>query len=388
MKRREFLKIVTGALIWQLNPYHLPLAFAGADQAQRILILIELKGGNDGLNTLVPYTDNRYYRYRSGLAVKRDVVLPLSEDLGLNPRLEALMDAWNQKQLAIVAGVGYPQPNRSHFRSIEIWETGSSSSQYLQTGWLARILPEISMPARTIADGAAIGGDAGPLAGGDLRLVVMRNLEQFFRQAKRVQMMNADSHNAALKHLLAVQNGVYRSARALDEKIKMQVPPNATFPKTMIGRHLQTAARLISGGVAIPVIKVSHGGFDTHANQRNLHDRLLQQLAEAMDAFRRAMQQAGRWEQVLVMTYSEFGRRPAENGSRGTDHGTAAPHFIMGGKVKGGLYGQQPSLQQLENDDLKFSVDYRSLYMTVGRRWWGLKAEFLKGGPYPVISFI
>ena len=210
MKRREFLKIVTGALIWQLNPYHLPLAFAGADQAQRILILIELKGGNDGLNTLVPYTDNRYYRYRSGLAVKRDVVLPLSEDLGLNPRLEALMDAWNQKQLAIVAGVGYPQPNRSHFRSIEIWETGSSSSQYLQTGWLARILPEISMPARTIADGAAIGGDAGPLAGGDLRLVVMRNLEQFFRQAKRVQMMNADSHNPALKHLVAVQNGVYR----------------------------------------------------------------------------------------------------------------------------------------------------------------------------------
>ena len=388
MKRREFLKIATGALIWQLNPYHLPLAFAGTDQAQRILVLIELKGGNDGLNTLVPYTDNRYYRYRSGLAVKRDVVLPLSEDLGLNPRLEALMNAWNQKQLAIVAGVGYPQPNRSHFRSIEIWETGSSSSQYLQTGWLARILPEISMPARTIADGAAIGGDAGPLAGGDLRLVVMRNLEQFFRQAKRVQMMNADSHNPALKHLLAVQNGVYRSARALDEKIKTQVPPNATFPKTMIGRHLQTAARLISGGVAIPVIKVSHGGFDTHANQRNLHDRLLQQLAEAMDAFRRAMQQAGCWEQVLVMTYSEFGRRPAENGSRGTDHGTAAPHFIMGGKVKGGLYGRQPSLQQLENDDLKFSVDYRSLYMTVGRRWWGLKTEFLKGGPYPVISFI
>ena len=170
--------------------------------------------------------------------------------------------------------------------------------------------------------------------------------------------------------------------------MKTQTLPNWTFPKTMIGRHLQTAARLIAGDSAIPVVKVSHGGFDTHANQRNLHDRLLQQLADALVAFRQAMQQVGRWEQVLVMTYSEFGRRPAENSSRGTDHGTSAPHFVLGGKVKGGLYGRQPSLQDLEKGDLKFNVDYRSLYTTIGRRWWGLKAEFLDGKPYPMIDFI
>jgi uncharacterized protein (DUF1501 family) len=387
MKRRDFLKIAAGALIWQLNPSLLPSLRAAASSSQRILVLIELKGGNDGLNMLVPYTDQRYYRLRSGLAVQRDSVLPLSEQLGLNPRLKALMDAWQQKQLAIVAGVGYPQPNRSHFRSIEIWETGSSSSQYVQSGWLARALPKMPTSAKAIADGVAIGGDAGPLAGGDLRLVIMRNLEHFFRKARRVQQIKASSQNPALKHLLAVQNDVYRSAEALD-RMQNQVPLRVAFPQTMIGRHLQTAARLISGGAAIPVIKVSHGGFDTHAKQRNLHDRLLEQLAEAMSAFRRAMQQIGCWEQVLVMTYSEFGRRPAENGSRGTDHGTAAPHFAMGGKVKGGLYGRQPSLQELENDDLRFSVDYRSLYATVGRRWWGLNKEFLDGGPYPQIDFI
>ncbi len=276
MKRRDFLKLAAGALIWQLNPCFLPSVRAVAGSPQRILVLIELKGGNDGLNTLVPYADQRYYQLRSGLAVKRDAVLSLSEDLGLNPRLKALMDVWQQKQLAIVAGVGYPQPNRSHFRSIEIWETGSSSTQYLQSGWLARILPQMPEPARTIADGAAIGGDAGPLAGGDLRLVIMRNIKQFFRQARRVQQIDAGSKNPALNHLLAVQNDVYRSAQVLDQKLQSQVPLKVTFPQTMIGRHLQTAARLIYSGAAIPVIKVSHGGFDTHARQRNLHDRLLE----------------------------------------------------------------------------------------------------------------
>ena len=388
MKRREFLKIAAGALIWHLNPCWLPVLRSAERPSQRILVLIELKGGNDGLNTLVPYTDQRYYQLRSGLAVKRDSVLQLSENLGFNPSLKALMEIWQQKQLAVVAGVGYPQPNRSHFRSIEIWETGSSSSQYLHTGWLARTLPQMPEPSRAIADGAAIGGDAGPLAGGGLRLVIMHNLKQFFRQAKRVQQIEASSRNPALKHLLAVQNDVYRSARELDQKINIQLPSDVVFPKAIIGRHLQTAALLIAGGAAIPVIKVSHGGFDTHANQRNLHERLLEQLAEAMSAFRRAMQQMGLWEQVLMMTYSEFGRRPAENGSRGTDHGTAAPHLVMGGKVKGGLYGRQPSLRELENGDLKFSVDYRSLYATVGRRWWKLNHEFLDGGPYPQLDFI
>lgn len=386
MQRRNFLKLLGTALFWPLYPQLLTAADAKSDRSDRILILLELKGGNDGLNTVVPYSDTAYHKLRPGLAIQRDQVLQLSETLGFNPGLEALMNAWQQKELAIINGVGYPQPNRSHFRSIEIWETGSSSSEYLQTGWLARLLSGGAIAASAVADGAAIGGDAGPLAGGGLNVVVMRNAERYFRQARRVEEVKATTVNPALKYLLAVQNDLHRSARVLSRKMNAAAPLKTEFPKTPIGRNLTTAARLIASDTGIPVIHVSHGGFDTHANQRANHDRLLRQLAEATAAFRLAMQETGRWNRVLVITYSEFGRRPAENNSRGTDHGTAAPHFILGGKVKGGIYGKQPSLKHLENQDLKFNIDYRRLYTTIARNWWGLNNEFLKGGPYAPID--
>jgi len=386
MERRNFLKLLGTAIVWWLYPRALTAESAELKRSNRILVLLELKGGNDGLNTVVPYGDANYYQLRPGLAIQRDQVLQLSETLGINPRLEALMDLWQQKELAIVSGVGYPQPNRSHFRSIEIWETGSSSSEYLQAGWLARALKGRSISSKAVADGAAIGGDAGPLAGGDLNVVVMRNIEKFLRQAQRVDEMKKTTDNPALKHLLAVQNDLHRSGQALSQMLNTKRSLGTEFPKTPIGRNLETAARLISADARIPVIKVSHGGFDTHANQRANHDRLLQQLAEATAAFKLAVTQTGWWDRVLVMTYSEFGRRPAVNNSRGTDHGTAAPHFLMGGKIKGGIYGKQPSLKNLENGDLKFNVDYRRLYTTVTQNLWGLNDKFLKGGPYTVID--
>ena len=386
MERRNFLKLLGTAIVWWLYPRALTAESAELKRSNRILVLLELKGGNDGLNTVVPYGDANYYQLRPGLAIQRDQVLQLSETLGINPRLEALMDLWQQKELAIVSGVGYPQPNRSHFRSIEIWETGSSSSEYLQAGWLARALKGRSISSKAVADGAAIGGDAGPLAGGDLNVVVMGNIEKFLRPAQRVDEMKKTTDNPALKHLLAVQNDLHRSGQALSQMLNTKRSLGTEFPKTPIGRNLETAARLISADARIPVIKVSHGGFDTHANQRANHDRLLQQLAEATAAFKLAVTQTGWWDRVLVMTYSEFGRRPAVNNSRGTDHGTAAPHFLMGGKIKGGSYGKQPSLKNLENGDLKFNVDYRRLYTTVTQNLWGLNDKFLKGGPYTVID--
>ena len=163
---------------------------------------------------------------------------------------------------------------------------------------------------------------------------------------------------------------------------------DSKFPKTQIGRQLETATRLILSNAELPVIKVSHGGFDTHANQRNVHDRLLKQLADAMSTFRTAMVQPKKWDQVLVITYLEFGRRPAENGSCGTDHGTAAPHLAIGGKVNGGIYGQQPSISDLSNGDSKFSVDFRSLYTTIAQRWWNLNTNFMEVGPFPSMDFI
>jgi len=372
----------------QSSPFLLKSVLAKQKAVQRLLVLVELKGGNDGLNMLVPYTDTKYYQLRPKLAVKRDRVLPVSESLGFNSQLTPLMDIWKQKHLAIISGVGYPQPNRSHFRSIDIWDTGSSSKEYLREGWLARLLPHLPRSATATADGATIGSGAGPLAGGDLNVIVMRKVERFFRQAQKVQAVEADTENPALSHILSVQNHLNRTAMLLKQKINTAVRFLTPFPKTLIGRNLETAAKLIACHVEIPVIKVSLGGFDTHANQQGIHDRLLGQLAEALAAFRNAMLETGMWFQVAVMTYSEFGRRPAENGSRGTDHGTAAPHLMMGGNVKGGLYGIQPSLVDLENGDLKFNVDFRSLYTTIARRWFGVSAEFFNGGTYLLIDCI
>ena len=386
MNRRDFLKAAGLLLIRPAIPGTISSAPAKSNLNQRILILLELKGGNDGLNTLIPFADAAYYKLRPGLAVQRDQVLQLTGHLGLNNNLEPLMELWKNNELAIVAGVGYPRPNRSHFRSIEIWETGSSSTEYLEAGWLARLLPNMPIPAGAIADGAVVGGDAGPLAGGNLNVVVMGNIGRFLHQAQRISEIKTSTDNPALKHLLTVQNDLQRTASALGKKIKSRSTVASALPKTQIGRNLATAAQIILADVGIPVIKVSQNGFDTHANQRGLHDRLLQQMAEALAAFRKVMRAGGYWDRVLVLTYSEFGRRPGQNNSRGTDHGTAAPHFFLGGNVKGGLYGDQPSLTDLENRDLKFRIDYRRLYVTVARKWLGIKTEFLTSGPFAPID--
>lgn len=381
MKRRDFIKIAGLSLF-------APHLLASGNQAtqNRILVLLELKGGNDGLNTVVPYNDAEYYKLRPQLAIRREQVLQLSPELGLNPALEKLMPSWNQKELAVVCGVGYPEPNRSHFRSIEIWETGSDSNDYLQDGWVARLFEEHARPKEFVADGIILGNDdGGPLAGINMRNISMRNPEIFFRQAKRLQELKKTTENEALKHLLKVQQNLHNAASSLEKKVLNNVI-KTTFPNTDIGKQLKIAANLIATNTPIAVIKVSHGGFDTHSGQRNKHDRLLTQLGNALGAFREALVENGKWDDTLIMTYSEFGRRAYENGSKGTDHGTAAPHFMMGGRVRGGIYGKQPSLDHLAKGDLIHHVDYRSMYNTVAKKWWNVTNNLSK--EYDIIDCI
>jgi uncharacterized protein (DUF1501 family) len=385
MQRRDFLKF-SGLIPLTLAVPNVFAQPATLGPWQRVLVLVELEGGNDGLNTVVPYSDPQYYQVRSQLAVARQSVLQLSPQLGFNPALEPLMPAWQARELALVLGVGYPQPNRSHFRSIEIWDTASGSEQVLQTGWLAQLFATTPPPASLAADGIVLDSDPGPLGGQQVRTVVLRDPQRFLEQARRVKRTVQTTTNPALTHLLTVQNDLHRAAAVLEEKLTNAPALAVTFPPTRLGRQLQTAAHLLIGHTPVAVIKVSHGSFDTHSNQRQTHDRLLRELAEALMAFRQAMQSAGRWSQVLLMTYSEFGRRPAENGSAGTDHGTAAPHFFLGGTVKGGLHGQQPALTDLAQGDLRHTVDYRSLYTTVVRRWWGLAGGLAQNQNFPVLD--
>ncbi len=391
--RRRFLRcgvaLAAGLPLAGLWPR--PSHAAGASLGGRVLVLLELNGGNDGLNTVVPYDDRLYDRARPSLAVPRDRVLQLDERLGLNAALEPLMPLWRDGELAIALGLGYQPPNRSHFRSIEIWNTASDSDEVLHDGWVARVLGEAPGPDRDdlAADGLVLGGVTGPLAGGRLRTVVMREPERFLRQAAKMTPMGTAAANPALSHVLRVREEIHASASVMESRLQRAPALDTRFPQGPLGRQLAVAARLIAAGVPLGAIKVSQTGYDTHAQQAGRHPRLLEQLAASLAAFREALVGAGLWDRVLVMTYAEFGRRVAENASNGTDHGTAAPHFILGGRVRGGLYGMPPALGDLDGGDLRPTMDFRRLYATAAQGWWGLppSREALAGQrPLPCLS--
>ncbi len=345
----------------------------------RILLLVELKGGNDGLNTLVPYGDARYRELRPALGVARERVLPLDERVGLHDKLEPLMESWKARDFAILQGVGYPNPNRSHFRSIEIWDTASASSQTLSEGWIAQAFQGAAPPKAAAVDAIVVDTNALPLTGPALRTIVMQDAESFLRQADRMREQGgaADGGNPALRHLLVVRQEINAAAAGLSEKLRAApAPAHAYSQDNGLGRQLDLATRLLAAGVPVMAIKVALGGFDTHANQAPTHERLLGILAAGLAALRKNLIAAGRWNDVVVMTYSEFGRRVRQNASGGTDHGTAAPQFVMGGGVRGGLYGAQPSLADLQDGDLKHSVDFRSVFAAVAQGCWGLQRDF------------
>ncbi|HEU0072140.1 MAG TPA: DUF1501 domain-containing protein [Alphaproteobacteria bacterium] len=393
MNRRDALKFLGATALVPVMYGAVPggmRAFAQAAKPQgvtnRTLVLVELKGGNDGLNTLIPYADENLRRLRPSLVLPQEEMVTLGEGLAFNPALKPLMTAWDKGQLGILRGVGYPQPNRSHFRSIEIWETASKSEEMLREGWIASVLKGNVGAA---ADGIVIGDyEFGPLTGPRMRNVIMDKPDQFISQAQKIQAAKDSDGGGALGHLLRTR------AELLDASTKLAPlfaePPAlpVDFPNNAFGNQLKIATQLIMAQAGVPVLKVSLGSFDTHVNQRGQHDNLLKQLGEGLAAFREAMIKTGHWNDVLVMTYSEFGRRANENASKGTDHGTAAPHLVMGGKAKGGFHGAQPRLDDLDAGDLKFSTDYRAVYATVARNWWGYRGEIGRLGAYKPLSLL
>ncbi len=380
--RRAFLRLASLA----------PFAGAGGlaralalPQSRKLLVLVELKGGNDGLNMVVPYADPRYAALRPRLAIARDQVVKLTDAAGLHPSLAPLGPIWGARQLAVVQGVGYPQPNLSHFRSIEIWDTASKSDQYLEAGWLARAFALSPSPASFTADGVVVGPNAmGPLAGPGARAIALSNPERFLRNA-RLAHAEGPSRNAALDHILRVERDVIVSAQRLQAGRAFA----AQFPRGPFGNAAVTAAQLAANEAGIAVVRLSLASFDTHANQLGTHAALLKQLGEGLAALREALVEIGRWDSTLIATYAEFGRRPRENESGGTDHGTSSAHLVLGGAVKGGLYGAPPALDRLDgNGNLPFAVDFRSYYSTFLARWWGMDAAAVVGTGFRSLDFI
>jgi uncharacterized protein (DUF1501 family) len=366
MDRRDILKLIT------LGTLSLPLYLYGKQTTKlkgKHLILVELNGGNDGINTLIPYTDPLYYKLRPALAIEKNRLLPISKDLAFHPNMIKMQEIYKQGDMAIVQGVGYPHPNRSHFRSIEIWDTASDADTFLDQGWLN----SIDTHSLDQLKGVVFGGIYGPLSGSSGQAIKINNIRRFMRQSKQIKgRISLVGDNPALYNILRTEAQIQQGAQLIKRSLDTAPELPHKYAKTLFARQLEAASGLIISGTEIPFFKLSLGSFDTHINQSRKHARLLTDLSEGIDALRSNLIKAGLWDDVLVVTYSEFGRRVAENASKGTDHGTAAPHFITGGIIKGGLYGKSPSLSDLnKNGDLKYTVDFRSIYHTIASRWIG-----------------
>jgi uncharacterized protein (DUF1501 family) len=380
------------------QPSAQPSAQASA-QGDGIVVMVTLYGGNDGLNTVVPFADPAYLASRQGLAVPLDQVLKLDNSFGLHPSLKGLKSVFDVGRLAVVQGVGYPEPNRSHFRSMDIWQTGRPA-EYTNIGWLGRWHDATGPDALrmvnvgnnlprymngTKGSGAAINPGRLTLPGGKVGAQAIANLGR-----------NGDASLGALGARIAASNAdLVRVRDAYAPVLGGPESPGSPGASNLEGegnitltRDLQEVAKLINAGAPGRVYGVSLGGFDTHASELGTHARLLGYVDQAVTGFVNAMAASPRGGKVTVVVYSEFGRRVVVNGSDGTDHGTAAPMFVVGPQVKGGLYGQPSSLTDLDQGDLKFTTDFRSVYATVMGKTLGIDPAVALGSAFPLLPFL
>ena len=381
--RRKFLKLTSGAVaVGAAAPL---LSFEEIAQAAidrplpantPILVVITLYGGNDGLNTVIPFKDPIYFSSRPDISYKPETMLPLDAELALNPAMKGLKALWDQKKVAIVRGVGYPDPDHSHFSSMAKWQT-ASPAKHISSGWLGRWVdtqPEDSMLAISLGSvlppmlaGTKRSGSALPLGGlvipkGDLATQCLKLSKPVAKDSK---LMAAAA--TSMRNLFSVSTNV-------QPVLKSPAPVSPDLPTTNGGnaggdsnlaQQLDVVAKLIAAGSPTKVWSVSLGGFDTHANEANAQAELLGVVSDSLSRFMGQLKATTRSNDVTIMVYSEFGRRVAGNGSQGTDHGTSGPMFIVGNAVKGGFYGDQPSLKNLVKGDLAVTTDFRDVYATM-----------------------
>jgi uncharacterized protein (DUF1501 family) len=363
MKRRDFLKSTLSLSALSLLPFPLHAEII----KNRVLILLELKGGNDGLNTLIPFYDPTYRALRPQIGIDKKDALHLNNHIGLHPSLKFLQQAFNSKQLAVLQGIGYQNPNLSHFRSIDIWETASDSQTFSDQGWLHQISAKLG-DGDELVKGIIVGDNAfGPFRGATSEVLMMDNPKRFLRKKLNLNPYAMKTDSASLNHILNVENSLSKTMEELREKTsRVKLPQLKNLPQDKIAGMIKALLTVLAAGHHVPVFKISIGGFDTHTDQINKHKRLLRILDQTFESLYLGLKKIGLWDKTTLLTYSEFGRRPAENGSRGTDHGTANVHFSMGGNVSGGLYGNNPSLKNLDkNGNMQFTTDFKSIYAEV-----------------------
>ena len=361
----------------------------------RVLVVVEMAGGNDGLNTVIPFADDAYYKSRPVLAVPKDRVLKLNSAVGLHPRLGDLRTLFDDSQVAVIQGVGYPKPDRSHFRSMDIWHTARPESVDLRDGWLGRALERDPKALAGGVPALALGSEKLPLAllSGRVNVPNVQSMDAYkllpgpgdqSAQARAKQTLReavalkATEAGGELDFLRRTADVTLTSVDRLGEVAKAY-KPGATYPETGLARKLQVVARLIAGDMGTQIFYVSLGGFDTHSRQQPVHELLLAELSGAVGAFLKDLKSHQLADRVMVATFSEFGRRVAENGSLGTDHGAASQMFCIGPGVKPGVMGAHPSLTDLVDGDLKHHTDFRQVYAALLQNWLGYPAEPVLG---------
>lgn len=369
----------------------------------KVLVIVQLSGGNDGLNTVVPYRNDIYYRERPTLAIGPDKVLKINDEVGLNPALEGLKSLYDDGLLTVVNNVGYPNPDRSHFRSMDIWHSASNSDEYVSTGWLGRYLDASCQGATVRGTGChthrAIEVDdtlSLALKGERLNGLAMLDPKKLYNATRgglvkglaETKPTAADDHEN-VSYLYKTLAETVSSATYVYDKSKVYAS-KAAYPPTELGRSLKTTAELITSGVGTNVYYISISGFDTHINQAAQQERLLRQYADAVKVFMNDLKANNRLNDVVLMTFSEFGRRVKQNASNGTDHGTANNVFLLGSGLtpSGRVFNEAPNLTSLDEGDLKFTVDFRRIYATLLRQWLGADDKAILGRRFEPLSLV
>jgi uncharacterized protein (DUF1501 family) len=395
IKRKQFLQVGSLATASLMLPKFLK-AFekpAMVPAGNKVVVVVQFSGGNDGLNTVIPITNDIYYRERPKLGITKTNAVQLTDEVGLNPALAGFKELFNDGSLGILNNVGYPNPDRSHFRSMDIWQTASNSNEYVSTGWIGRYLdaqckgcdkPTQALEIDDILSLALKGNNTNGLAFKDPRRLYSTSNEKYFKD------LSADHHTGeeTVDYLYKTMSETLSSADYIFQQSKVH-PTAETYPASALGKDLKTIASLIMSDINTKVYYVSLGSFDTHVNQENQQKRLFTELNDAVKAFTSDLKKNNRFEDVLMMTFSEFGRRVTQNASGGTDHGTANNmFFISGGLKQKGILNAMPDLADLNEGDLKHTVDFKNVYATVLNKWLGADDALILGTKNRYLDFL
>ncbi|MCL7752360.1 DUF1501 domain-containing protein [Polaribacter sp. Z022] len=396
MKRRDFLKQSTLASGMFFVPQFLK-AFEQLPNktfSNKKVVIIQLKGGNDGLNTVVPFHNDIYYQQRNKIALKQNDLFKISDEVGLHKSLKPLQNLYNKGFVSIINNVGYPNPNLSHFRSTDIWQTASDSNEFLQNGWIGRYLDHTKgnpFSAIEVDDSLSLmlkGETQNGLAITDPKMFYNSMRAPFFNNVvSNYNDAHLSEHN--LGYLYNTMIDAKSSSKYIYEKSKTK-SSSAAYPKNLFGKQLKTISQFINSGLETQVYYAGLSGFDTHANQTNSQARLLKTYAESMEVFIEDLQKNNAFNDVLILTFSEFGRRVKQNESNGTDHGTANNVFIMGKNLKKqGLYNNLPNLGDLDkNGNLKYEIDFREIYATILDKWLQVNDSEILNKSFSKLGFI